>query len=184
MEFSRLPSSLRSRDGWSDFLECRRNAEPHVHQIEPTNHCPYACIMCPRDRHMQRPLGFMEMDLYRKVIDEVDGYAEPVRSKAIELFHFGESLLHPLIDEMVGYASRKGLNFVLSVNGPQLSPQLTERILDNRPSRLIVSLDGHDQESYQAIRGKAANFEKARGNILELIAQAKRFGLEIGRAHV
>ncbi len=111
----------------------------------------------------------MEVDLYRKVMDEIATYSEPVRSREIELFHFGESLLHPLIDEMVGYASALGLNVSLSVNAPYLTPPLAERLLRGRPARLIISLDGNDQESYQRIRGAAADYQKARTNLEQLL---------------
>jgi len=166
----KFPASLQSRQGWARLFEMKRPQEPHLHQIEPTNHCPYACIMCPRSRKMKRETGFMDLGLYKKVLDEVATYAEPVRSREIELFHFGESLLHPEIAAMVGYASDRGLNMVLSVNGPQLGPELAERILAQRPHRIIVSLDGNDQETYRAARGNHADFDKAVRNIEALIS--------------
>lgn len=165
----RIPSCLRSRDGWADFLEMQRPAEPHLHQIEPTNHCPYSCVMCPRGEKMDRKLGFMEMDVYKKVIDEVAQYSEPVRSKEIELFHFGESLLHPNIDEMVHYASHAALNISLSVNAPDINPSLARKVLESNPFKLIISLDGYDEKSYREIRGKRADFSRAVSNIEELI---------------
>lgn len=55
-----LPASFRSRAGWAELFELQRPSEPHIHQIEPTNHCPYQCIMCPRSTKMTRELGFME----------------------------------------------------------------------------------------------------------------------------
>lgn len=164
-----IPSSLRSRDGWSDFLELQRPVEPHLHQIEPTNHCPYSCVMCPRGEKMDRKLGFMEMDLYRKVIDEIAGYSEPVRSKKIELFHFGESLLHPKIDEMVHYASSAALNISLSVNAPEINPSLARKLLESNPFKVIISLDGYNERSYREIRGKKADFSRAVSNIEKLI---------------
>ncbi len=166
---ARYPSCLQSRSGWAEYLELLRTPEPHLHQIEPTNHCPYSCIMCPRPTEMNRSLGFMELDLFRKVIDEVAGYSEPVRSKEIELFHFGESLLHKKLDQMIRYSSERNLRVTLSVNGPQLTPEMAGRVLGARPFRLIVSLDGDDAESYRAIRGKNADFEKALRNIEGLV---------------
>jgi len=118
---------------------------------------------------MTRELGYMDLELYQKVIDEVAGYAAPVRDKEIELFHFGESLLHPQIDEMVGYASDHGLKTMLSVNAPHLRPELAERILARRPHRLVVSMDGYDEESFRAIRGPAANYDRACRNTEQLI---------------
>lgn len=152
----------------------KRSAEPHLHQIEPTNHCPYTCVMCPRPHHMTRKTGFMDISLYKKVIDEVATYSEPVRSKEIELFHFGESLLHTELDKFVGYASDRNLKVTLSVNGPHLTQRLSEKILTQKPFRIIISLDGNDQETYQAIRGKSAHFDKAVRNIEELASIHRR----------
>ena len=128
--------------------------EPHLHQIEPTNHCPYTCVMCPRSEKMNRKLGFMEMDLYTKVIDEVAGYSDAARSKEIELFHFGESLLHPGIADMVGYAADRALPITLSVNAPQLNPDLAAELLSRGAHKIIISLDGTDKESYRRIRAR------------------------------
>lgn len=171
-----LPSALQSRKGWSDFLELKRSPEPHLHQIEPTNACPYSCIMCPRDKFMTRPIGFMDFSLYAKVLDEVAGFSSPVRDKEIELFHFGESLLHPEIDKMVAYGVGKGLNLVLSVNAPQLSPDLVEKMLFNGPVKLIVSMDGYDEESYRKIRGNNADFALAVENLETVLKMMKAHG--------
>ena len=116
----------------------------------------------------------MEVALYKKVIDEVASYSEPVRSQEIELFHFGESLLHPDIEKVVGYASGRKLRVTLSVNGPQLDPETAKKLLRGGPYRLIVSLDGHDQESYKAIRGRNADFKRAVENIDRLITIHKK----------
>lgn len=167
------PAALQSREGWSRYLDLRRAPDPHLHQIEPTNHCPYSCIMCPRSDKMTRELGYMDIELYKKVIDEVDSFSEPVKSKDIELFHFGESLLHPHIDEMISYASMKDLKIVLSVNSPQLKPELGMRILKSNPYKVIISLDGYDNESFRKIRGKAADYEKATFHIESLLSNCR-----------
>jgi radical SAM protein with 4Fe4S-binding SPASM domain len=117
---------------------------------------------------MTRPLGFMEMSLFRKIVEEIATFGEPVRSREIELFHFGESMLHPQLEEMASCASGLRLRVSLSVNAPQLSPERAERILSSGAARLIVSLDGHDAESYRRIRGKAADFGKAVSNLRAL----------------
>lgn len=164
-----LPSSLKSRRGWAEFFESIRSAEPHLHQLEPTNHCPYTCIMCPRPTRLSRPKGYMDSVLFEKIINEVSTH-DKTKDKEIELFHFGESLLHPDIVDMVSYVSQKGLKGVLSVNGPQLHPEIGERILHARPFKLIVSLDGYDDASYKKIRGHGADYDKAIRNIEALLS--------------
>jgi radical SAM protein with 4Fe4S-binding SPASM domain len=126
---------------------------------------------------MDREVGFMEMDLFEKIIDEISGFSEPVRKKEIELFHFGESLLHPRIHDMAGYASGKGLNVCLSVNAPELTPQLLDRLASSGPCRIIISFDGYDAESYRKIRGSAADYEKGSANLRYAAGLLKKNGL-------
>jgi len=164
-----LPASLRSREGWAQLLELQRRSEPHLHQIEPTNSCIYRCIMCPRSRKMTRPQGFMQRDLYQKIIDEVANYDNALRSKEIELFHFGESLLHPHVGEMIEYASQQKLKISLSLNPPLLNEELTKRILQAKPHKLILCLDANDERTYQRIRGRSADFKAAISNIETLL---------------
>lgn len=166
-----LPVSLRSRKGWAELFDLQRSPEPHIHQIEPTNHCPYTCVMCPRSKKMTRKLGYMDMALYHRVIDEITTFSEPVRSKEIELFHFGESLLHPELSAMVAYGAERSLKMVLSVNAPHLSPEKSEELLAAGAYKIILSLDGYDEESYRAIRGKVADYQKAKRHIDHLLQE-------------
>ncbi len=160
-----LPKLLQSREGWGRFFEMKRSDEPHLHQIEPTNACPYECVMCPRSKRMDRQVGFMNLDLFKKIMDEIASYSQPNREKEIELFHFGESLLHRDIVEMTSYLASHGLNNVLSVNAPELTPALTEQLLSAGAGKIIISLDGYDEKSYRSIRGKHADYDMAVKNI-------------------
>lgn len=129
---------------------------------------------------MEREVGFIDIGLFRRIIDEVSGFSEPVRGKEIELFHFGESLLHPQIASLAGYASAKGLNTVLSVNAPELTPRLLDSLVASGPCRIIISFDGYDAESYREIRGPAADYVKALEN-LEYAARVVKTGLSGAR---
>lgn len=170
-----LPASLRTRKGWSRLFDLKRAPQPHLHQIEPTNQCVYACVMCPR-RKMKRDVGRMELSLFRRVIDEVATFSEPTRSQEIELFHFGEALFHPQLEEMVGYAAERGLKTVLSVNAPEFDDDLARRLLARGPHKVIFSLDGPNQSSYSAARGDRADYERARRNIEGAVALRDHLG--------
>lgn len=121
--------------------------------------------MCPRGKGMTRPVGFMEFSLFERVIGEISRFSPKIRAKPLELYHFGESLLHPEIVRMVELAVRSGLQPVLSVNAPELSPPLAERLLRTGLPRLVLSLDGNDAASFARIRGARADFAVAVGNI-------------------
>lgn len=164
----KLPSFLQSRQGWVELYEYNRLEEPHLHQVEPTNACPYSCVMCPREEFMTRENGFMEFELFRKVIDEVDSFKTEARNKDIELFHFGESLLHPQFAEMIRYMSQKGLNSFLSLNPGHLTASLAEEILTAEPGKVILSIDGTSPETFRKIKGK-------NGDLVQAVANAEHF---------
>ena len=165
LDLHNLPSFLNNLDGWGKFLEMKRSPFPHLHQIEPTNVCPYNCIMCPRGKKMKREKGYMGFDVFCKVIDEVATYPDQIKKKEIELFHFGESLLHPEIATMNKYAKTKGLNTVLSVNAIEFNSDIAEKIIKGQANKIIVSLDGYDADSFLTIRGRQINYQQAIENI-------------------
>jgi radical SAM protein with 4Fe4S-binding SPASM domain len=114
---------------------------------------------------MNRKIGFMDMALFQKIIDEVAGFHKAVRTMEIELFHFGESLLHPDISEMNHYAVSNGLNTVLSVNAVEFIPEVAAKLIGGNAGKIIVSLDGYNRESFEKIRGRFINYEDAVRNI-------------------
>jgi radical SAM protein with 4Fe4S-binding SPASM domain len=176
LSYENLPSFLKSRKGWGTLFEMKRLKFPHLHQIEPTNACPYNCIMCPRGKKMKRKVGFMEFSLFTKVIDEVACYPNEIKGKEIELFHFGESLLHPHIAEMYRYVTQKNLNPVISVNATELNREIATKIITSNSGKIIVSLDGFDEESFTRIRGRKIDYNEAVQNIIvaaEIIKQYK-----------
>ena len=46
--------------------------------VEPTNRCNIKCVMCPNPAIPKGDLGFMEMDVYKNIIDQVQDYAAGV----------------------------------------------------------------------------------------------------------
>lgn len=156
-----LPSALQSRTGWSQIFEHYRTSSPHIHQIEPTNHCPYSCLMCPRKRLMTRARGYMEMGTFIRIIDEITTFPQKIRDKEIELFHFGESLLHPRLPEMVAYMSERSLKATLSINPCELSHSLIDRLVNSKPFHLILSIDSMDQTLFRKLRGHRAHLATA-----------------------
>lgn len=133
-----------------------RLAEPifAIDNIELTNRCPMRCVMCPRTHHMTRDQGYMSFDVFKRVIDEfIAVNPETARTKGAFLHHFGESLMHPKIDRFIRYAEESGVRVKLSVNPLAMKDQVIKRLIEAPPSYLMVALDGHDNESFERIRG-------------------------------
>ena len=134
-------------------LDLTTEGLPFIDQIELTNHCPMRCGFCPRGipGKMARPLGFLDLGLYRRLLDQL--HPRQARYRPLELHHLGESLLHPQVDLFVAEATTRGLPTEMSVNPSLLTPALSRRLLAAGIRRLVISLDGMDDQTLVAIRG-------------------------------
>jgi radical SAM protein with 4Fe4S-binding SPASM domain len=122
--------------------------------IELTNNCVMKCVMCPRTNNMTRQRGYMDVGLYKKAIDELVECNPGFRnSEILWLHHFGESLLHPEFGRCIAYASRLNIRIGLSINPIMLKDPIIDELLAAEPYILYVSLDGHDDATFQKIRG-------------------------------
>jgi radical SAM protein with 4Fe4S-binding SPASM domain len=138
---------------------------PEVFQVELTNHCPMTCVMCPRTTSMTRPLGYMDEELFHRIVREISAY-----SPKIFLHHFGDSLLHPKLGSFIEHASRHGIKTYLSTNPILLTDARIRALVDSGLHELVISLDGASSETSATIRGKAArDIEEAERRIHALI---------------
>jgi radical SAM protein with 4Fe4S-binding SPASM domain len=117
----------------------------------------------------------MGFDVFRKIIDE-QVTANPKYTGEVWLHHFGESTQHPQFSEMMAYASSKGVNAGLSVNPVMLTPSVGRALLEAKPRVLTISLDGHDDASFEKIRGLPNIYEKSKQRLLEFLALKREMG--------
>ena len=138
--------------------------------VELTSDCNYRCVMCPNKDLPGEERGHMDMDLFRKIIDEAAGFVFE-----INLAHRGESLLHPEFIEAVTYAKSKGIYTRLHTNGSLLTEDLARRTIESGLDRLSFSFDGYDKETYEKIR-RGGKFEETAGNIIQYLKIKKELG--------
>lgn len=113
---------------------------------ELTNNCNLNCLHCPSGSgNMQRKRGFMDPELFRSVMKELTPYLYNVN-----LYFQGEPMMHPLFFSFIRSCNR--VNSVVSTNGHFLSEENSEKLVRSGLNKLIVSIDGTDQESYAAYR--------------------------------
>jgi len=135
--------------------------------VEPTDHCNLRCVMCPNKDLAMAKKGFMDMDLFRKIIDEAAGFVFDVH-----LHHRGESLLHPRFFEMAGYARKMGVRTKLHTNATILDEKKAHQIIESGLDQLSFSFDGYDKKTYESIRINA-DFEKTIRNIVRFLQTKK-----------
>ncbi|OGM98206.1 MAG: hypothetical protein A2735_00665 [Candidatus Yanofskybacteria bacterium RIFCSPHIGHO2_01_FULL_41_21] len=141
------------------------NDFPIVLAIEPTSLCNLKCTMCfqaDRSFFTSKPLmGFMDMDLYRRIIDEANEH----QLCSIVLASRGEPMLHKNLAEMIRYANRKRIIDVkLNTNATRLTEEKSRELLEAEPKTLVFSVDAGNKEEFEAIR-VGADFDKVVQNI-------------------
>ncbi len=108
--------------------------------------------------------------LYQQLIDELSPYL-----MHLTYYFQGEPYLHPGSHDMIAYASSRGIYTITSTNGHYLSESHCEDIVRSGLSRLIVSVDGADQESYASYR-VGGNLEKVLQGLRTLADTKRRLG--------
>jgi len=136
----------------------RLRAYPAEVALELTNRCNVDCIFCPHEK-MKREQGFMRVELFKKVVDEIAGRAETV---ALDLM--GESTLHPDIGELIRYCKLRHLRVALNSNMVAVTQEKMSELIDSGLDILVMSLDGSTKETYESMR-RGADFERTKKNI-------------------
>jgi len=150
---------------------------PAVFSFELTNRCPFKCIMCARTNNMSRSQGIMDFLIFKKAVDEfVDVNPEFAKNEEVWLHGFGESLLHPQFGKFIRYAVSKGINAGLSINPLMLTDKKATELLDAGPAHLLISLDGHDDESFERIRGIRNAYSKSKQRLLTFLEKKEKTG--------
>lgn len=127
-------------------------------QVELSSICNYRCIMCfqidksfsdKKNGHM----GFMDLDLYKQIIDQAEGNID-----SVTLASRGEPLLNKSINKMLDYSYKKFLALKINTNLSTLDEQTAHNILSKDVQTVVFSIDTSSKENYEKIRVKG-NFD-------------------------
>lgn len=146
------------------------NYTPYRIWVEPTNKCNLKCVMCPNKTFKQEDLGFMDFDLFKKIIDEAKHFVYDMN-----IHHRGESSLHPRFPEMIEYATKNGVTVKFHTNGTLLTESRARTFIESGLSLISFSFDGYNKASYENIRVNA-NFDKVTRNIERFLELKERLG--------
>ena len=121
---------------------------PISYSIEPTNHCNLKCPECPSGLgSLTRPLGLLNLIDFKNWIDQIkdSGFY-------VQLFFQGEPYINKSLPDMINYARSNRVYISVSTNGHFITDKNIDKILENAPDKIIYSVDGLDEESYQKYR--------------------------------
>lgn len=126
----------------------RHWGQPISLSIEPTTSCNLRCPQCPSGlRSFTRPKGMLQGDLFQQLIDQ-----QASTLTYLTLYFQGEPFLNPDFLAMVKYASDKRIYTATSTNAHYLDAATCDAIVESGLDRLIISIDGVDQEAYGKYR--------------------------------
>lgn len=146
-------------------------ASPYWLTVDPTNFCQLQCPFCPTgSRRNVRPKEIMEMALFKKILARLG----PCLLHA-DFMNWGEPLLNPGLTEMVALAKAYGVETAVSTNLNFLPAGKAADIVACGLDRLIVSIDGASQETYEKYR-VGGDFSKVLENLKLIIAARKAAG--------
>lgn len=116
--------------------------------IEPTTACNLRCPECPSGlRSFKRATGKMDLDMLENILQDVKGYCQYIN------FYFqGEPYLHPQFLEMVQRCRTHGIYSSTSTNAHFLDDEKARATVKSGLDRLIISIDGTDQNTYESYR--------------------------------
>ena len=133
--------------------------------IEPTTACNLGCPECPSGlKAFTRATGNLKEDFYKSVIDQVH------KETFYLTFYFqGEPYINPKFLEMVAYANEKNIYTATSTNAHFLTEENAKKTIHSGLKRLIISIDGTTQETYENYRigGKLEKVLQGTKNIVK-----------------
>jgi hypothetical protein len=127
---------------------------------------------------MKRPKGFMDFDLFTRIVNEMSPHVETTT-----LHIWGEPLLHPRILDMIAYCRARNLPCEISTNATLLDQEKAEGILDSGLDAIYLCLDGARAETYERVRHKA-DFQRTKENIMQFLARKVERGATKPRVYL
>lgn len=119
-------------------------------------------------RSFTRPTGMLKEDLFRSTIDQL------ADTLTYLTFYFqGEPYLNPEFLNMVAYASKNKIYTATSTNAHYLNDESARRSIESGLDRLIISIDGTSQDTYQSYR-VGGNLDKVIEGTRNIIAWKKK----------
>ncbi len=136
---------------------------PYVLFLDPCGACNFSCKFCPcnnsdfkaAERHER-----MSMELFHKILDDLEQF--PERVKVINLYGFGEPLLHPNYIEMAREIKQRGFCRELrcTTNGFLLTPERCRGLVNAGVDMVRISVEALNAEDYKRICGVKMDYDK------------------------
>jgi len=147
-------------------------------QIDITNACNLRCLHCYHPNHSNQ--GSLSLNQWKAILDQYDALVKKLHFRPQIIVCGGEPLLSPLFNPILEHAASLGGEYRLTVltNGTLTQRVDFDLIRRFKNPTFQISLDGHDAETHDFIRGKGSfqkslegiSFLKSKNVKIELLA--------------
>jgi radical SAM protein with 4Fe4S-binding SPASM domain len=122
--------------------------KPFSLSIEPTTACNLGCPECPSGlKKFTRPTGKMDLLFHRALLKSVGKQVF-----YINYYFQGEPFLHPQFLDLIKEAKKQKIYTSTSTNAHFIDQVKADEIVQSGLDRLIISIDGMTQETYENYR--------------------------------
>lgn len=122
---------------------------PYFLSVEVANYCNLHCPECPAGKRLNSVTkkSNIDFELYKKIVDE-----QKLTLIHLLLYFQGEPFLNKQLPELINYAHKFGIFTSTSTNGQLLTKNNAKQIVQSGLDKVIVSVDGTTQETYEQYR--------------------------------
>lgn len=156
------------------YMLSRRNVRYFRHSpcfisVEPANFCQLSCPECHVGSHHRKTneQHLLKPELLEAILDEI---AE--KTHTVQFFFQGEPTLNKQLPEFIAMANKHRMVTIVSTNAQAINREFAFRLVKAGLSKIIVSLDGLTQQTYELYR-KGGKIQRV-FDALEFFAEAKR----------
>lgn len=158
--------------------------------LDASEACNFKCKYCFRSDPDKAHWGYakdnriMQWDLFLKAVEQVKGF--PREIKQISLSNHGEPLVNRKLPDMVRYIKEQGITGRISIhtNASLLDEKYVYDLADSNIDRIVVSLQGLDEQKYYETCGVRINYHTFYENLSLLYKVKKSTQIHIKIANV
>ncbi len=158
LTFSKIINYLKLNISYFFYFNLNKkkiNGLPYSLSVETTNICNLNCLQCPTgQKTLTRPTGNITTETFNKIITQ-----NKKNLISVILYFQGEPFISDKIYDFINIASENKIYTITSTNGHFLNKDNCKKIVKSKLNKLIISLDGTSQKTYETYR-KDGNYNK------------------------
>lgn len=174
LSFGRIWNVIRLRASYTvakRFKKINQKALPYAASIEPTTACNLGCPECPSGlKQFTRPTGKLDLKLHEKMLDQLGK-----QLFYINYYFQGEPFLHPQFLDLIKVANKRKIYTATSTNAHFINKEKAEDIVNSGLDRMIISIDGLTQDTYEQYR-RQGKLEKVLEGTKHMVEAKKKLG--------